>query len=125
MNMWLIAFYGWALYNIVIYFFEKQKADKLHEEFNYIRFGKEHLDNWIVTLAVVPLVVMYGPSIHNFTMSLTERFFGFSFGWYDFFYAGPGPFIELIYFLGTKAWPVVQKRVLNVIKRDNTPPPVQ
>lgn len=112
---WLIAFYGWFLYNAFAFYMEKQKSDKKGEEFHYKLFVKTHWDNWAITFLVIIPVVSYGQEIHNLLMQFTSQYLGFSVKWYDIFYAGPGPLVELLYFLATMAFPILRKRFLKKI----------
>lgn len=109
---WLIALYGWVAYNMFFFFIEKEKADKKYKKFNLLFFFNTHWDNWVITLIFSIPIVYYGEQIHGLIMSFTESLFGFKVQWYDIFYAGPGPLVELIYFIATKVWPAIKKKVI-------------
>jgi len=114
---WALALYGWALFNIFVFYYQKQRADRKKEDFQYLEFIKSHVDDWLVTLAVAPLIVGFGQEIHSAVMDVVEYLFGFRIKWYDLFYAGPGPFVEFLYFCGVKLWPVVQKKILSKFQK--------
>lgn len=120
---WAIAIYGWFGYNLLAWFIQKQKADRKKQKFNYLQYADTHVDNWVVTLFFAAPVVYFGPEIHATVIHMIDVItpWDIKMPWSDVFYAGPGPFVELLYFFASKAWPAIQKRVLRRIDSDESP----
>jgi hypothetical protein len=92
LEIWIIALFGWAGFNILVFYIEKNKSDEQDIEFNYRHFADTHWDNWFVTLFFAVPIVYYGPEIHQGIMELT----GWDIKWNMIFYAGPGIFVEIL-----------------------------
>lgn len=116
-SRWLIALSGWFGYNLLVWFFQKQTADRKGQRFDYRHFASTHVDDWIVTFVFCVPIVYYGPLIHEFIMAVLNLYVDWHIKWYDIFYAGPGPLVEFLYFFGMKLLPVMKTKVLDIVKR--------
>lgn len=97
-SKWLLASYGWLGYNLLVFFIEKQAADRKQKAFNYKLFIEGHWDNWLVTAFFAAPVVYYGPDIHATIMDILHAMgIAWEIKWNDIFYAGPGAFVEILY----------------------------
>jgi hypothetical protein len=117
-SKWFIALYGWAGLNIIIFWIQKQKADKSGQDFNYWNFFKTHVDDWAVTLFFVVPVVSDGPDIHKFTMQILNYIspVEINIPWYNFFYAGPGLLAQTLYWLTTTLIPALKRAAMSKVE---------
>lgn len=116
-SKWSIALYGWMAYNLIVWYVEKQKSDRTSTSFDWPKYFTTHYDDWIVTLFFAYPVVERGPEIHQLILTLIDVIspVDVNIPWSDVFYAGPGPLVQLLYFLATKLWPAMKKRTVGLV----------
>ena len=94
-NHYFLAFYGLLAYNIIEWSFTKDGYDKNSRKFSFRKYALKTYDNWIAGLALLPVVVWFGPDILNWINTLL----GTSIEWRDAMYLGVGVLVQVIYYL--------------------------
>ena len=61
MNEYLIAIYGWVLFNIIYLGAAKDEKDDQRKPFNFKIWWKYAWDNVLVTFVAIPAVVWFNP----------------------------------------------------------------
>lgn len=128
---WLIALYGWIGFNFIVWYWLWNKSEKKKEKFKWGEYFYTHVDNWAFTALFTVPIVFNGPEIHAFIMlfykAVAPEPMYVDIPWYDFFYAGPGPLAELVYWIATTIVPAIKDKALGAVlawvPNKNTPPP--
>jgi hypothetical protein len=91
---YLITFFGSFLYNLGLFVAAKNLADKNNVEFDYKKYSKNNWDNWVLTLAIAPVLVWYAPDIVGLLNDRLQTQMKF----YNVYYMGAGPLTEVVLF---------------------------
>lgn len=114
-NKWAIAFYGWLLYNAIIFFTNKEYFDLKYQKMDYRGFAGSHWDNWVMTALLAPAIVLYGPEIHSWVFTYLNYALGgaitINLPWNSAFYLGCGPLAEFLYWLLIKKMKKIKPKI--------------
>lgn len=94
MNNYLIALFGWFIYNFLLFNLDKDGKDDKGLHFNYNKYVSTHWDNWLFTLLLAPVLVYYMDDI----LTIIERYTDKKFDHLDIYYLGCGVLTELVYY---------------------------
>lgn len=89
----LYAFYGSFAYALLIWAIAKNQDDAKSIDFSYRTYCKRNVDNWLVTIAFAPILVLNLPDIIAIINERTD----WSLKMYNIYYWGTGVFVELLY----------------------------
>ena len=84
---YFMAFYGVVVYYAIIWSLAKNKAEKAKQKFNWKKWKTEVKDNFVVTLLVVPLVIIFDDEIVLLYNNFVEK--DIVMGKYIYIMAGP------------------------------------
>jgi hypothetical protein len=84
---YFMAFYGVFVYYAIIWSLAKNKAERAKQKFNWKKWKTETKDNFIVTLLIVPLVIIFDDEIVMLYNNFMEK--DIVMGKYIYIMAGP------------------------------------
>ena len=88
---WFLSFFGWILFNFLMFNVYKDKFDKQGKELDYKKYLSKNWDNWLLTLLFIVPTALFAPDITKF---LADHY-GKTVGFYKFFYLGTGVLSEI------------------------------
>lgn len=91
---YVIAYFGALVYVFLLFMLAKNKCDIAEKDFQYVKYCKMNWDNWLATLLVSPIVVLYMPDI----VLLVNRVFHIDIPALDIYSLGAGVLVELLMF---------------------------
>lgn len=91
MHPGFLAFYGWLLYNLVLFNIHKDQKDKTGAKLGFKKYLRINWDNWLLTLAFVLPTALFAPNITKFLANQ----FGQTVDFYQWFYLGTGVLSEI------------------------------
>ena len=94
-NHLLLAFYGWLVWNVLMFSLEKDKLDAENKRFNVKRYFRIYYDNMLVTAVFTPILVVFANDLWIYLMDFLGKDFEFS----DIAYLGIGVFVTFIYWI--------------------------
>lgn len=92
---WAWALFGVVLYNYLVFNLAKDELDDSRKKFSFRRYVKTKWDNWVWSILLVPVIVVYGDQLWYYTMSYLEKDWKF----YDVLYLGAGVLAEGTYYI--------------------------
>lgn len=96
---YLIALFGWFMYNFLMFNLDKDKDDAKGKAFNYKKYAATHWDNWIFTFLLAPVLVYYMNDITELMGHWLDR----EVPHLDIYYLGCGVLTEIVYYAISKA----------------------
>ena len=84
---YFMAFYGVVVYYAILWSLAKNKAEKAKQKFIWKKWKDEVKDNFIVTLLIVPLVIIFDDEIVMIYNNFAEK--DIAMGKYIYIMAGP------------------------------------
>lgn len=96
MNEYVIAIYGWALFNLIYLGAAKDEEDEKHKPFNLKIWWRYAWDNVVITFVAIPAVVWFNPILWEWIINDGLKL--------DMQYSkaalmGTVPFVQFIYWL--------------------------
>ena len=93
-----LAFFGWFLYNLLIFNVSKDKIDNDGKRFNYKSYIGKYWDNWLFTFCLAPVLVYYMQDLTVLFGKWLEK----DIPELEIYYLGSGVLTEVIYYLLSK-----------------------
>lgn len=95
---YFLAVYGVLLYYVILWSIEKDKTDELGKRFDFKKWKSATKDNFIVTLMIVPLIIIFDDEIAGLLNEYLEKDIHFG----NMVYLMAGPVTGIIYKLVIK-----------------------
>ena len=92
---WLWALFGVILYNYLVFNLAKDELDDSKQTFSFRRYAKAKWDNWVWSILLVPVIVIYGDQLWYYVMAYFEKDWQF----YDVLYLLAGVLAEGLYYI--------------------------
>jgi len=97
----LVTLAGWAAWNIIIFRIDKDQYDDKKEDFPLWQYTKQSYDNWLASLAMIPVLLYLGYKGLGFNVFSAIEIQHLQ--WSDAYYLGSGFFTEAVIF-AIKKW---------------------
>jgi len=97
----IITIAGWIAWNIIIFRIDKDQYDDRKEEFPLWQYAKQSYDNWLASLAMIPVLLIMGYKGFGFNVFSAIEIQHLE--WSDAYYLGSGFFTEALIF-AIKKW---------------------
>lgn len=101
---WAWALFGVVLYNYLVFNLAKDELDDSRKKFVFKRYAKAKWDNWVWSILLVPVIVIYGDQLWYYAMAYFEKDWEF----YDVLYLGAGVLAEGLYYVLKKGQVVIK-----------------
>jgi len=95
-NPYIVALYGWVVFNFIILGMAKDKDDEKKKRFNYRIWWRYHWDNVVITLLLLPAVVEFSEDIWVYVVN---GLFNQDLAYSRLGLMGAVPLTQLIYYL--------------------------
>ncbi len=96
MNEYLIALYGWFLFNVIYLGAAKDEEDKKRKPFHFKIWWKYAWDNVAVTFVAIPAVVWFNPILWQW---IINDWLKLDMEYSEAALMGAVPFVQLVYYL--------------------------
>lgn len=98
-NDYIVALYGWALFNVLLLGFSKDKDDDKKRYFNFRIWWRYHWDNVLITFFAIPAMVYFSEDLWSI---IINGLFSKPWEYVRASLMGAVPFVQLVYFLFRK-----------------------